>query len=334
MNKTSILTFTILFIGLKVFSMESASDTLIPEKYEIKPIATIFSSFYFSSIGGTNKSGFTVTRAHLGAKCKFNKTWNTKLYFDVANPENGSKMEYVAFLKNATLSYNKGNLTFDFGLVSLKQFCVQEKSWAHRYIMKSFDDQYKFGESTDFGGVATYKINKMFEIDGAFINGEGFKVAQADNTYTGGLGLTIKPVKNFVLRGYSYYSKKAESQITLSGFAGYEIENKIKLGAEYNYKQNYKYSSDMNMYGYSAYATFYYKKKYALFGRFDMLQSNTLENKTDPWNLGKNGKAVVGGLEHIFNDDLKMAITVYNWLPDESIQEKQLYTYLNLYYNF
>ena len=61
----------------------------------------------------------------------------------------GSDLERVAYIKNAMLSWKTGNFTLDFGLIGLEQFNVQEKFWGYRYIMKSFQDEYKFGSSAD-----------------------------------------------------------------------------------------------------------------------------------------------------------------------------------------
>ena len=44
------------------------------------------------------------------------------------------------------------------GMQSTTQFNLLEKNWGFRYIMKSAQDQYKFGSSADLGLVAVYSL--------------------------------------------------------------------------------------------------------------------------------------------------------------------------------
>jgi len=132
-------------------------------------------------------------------------------------------------------------------------FEIQEKIWGHRYILKSFQDEYKFESSADIGISLAYKINEIISIDAILINGEGYKSVQLDSTYRGGAGITIKPIQNLILRGYFDYEKKEEPLINFATFIGYS-NDLISAGLELNIEKNNKYKKEHNLTGYSAYA--------------------------------------------------------------------------------
>ena len=107
------------------------------------------------------------------------------------------------YLINALLCWKTGDFTLNFGLIGLEQFNIQEKFWGYRYILKSFQDKYKFGSSADMGVVGKYKFASWFSADLTFINREGYKKLNKDNKYRYGIGLTFYPVQNLTVRGYS-----------------------------------------------------------------------------------------------------------------------------------
>lgn len=129
------------------------------KKFQIKgqPIVTVFAN-YHAGIGNANKeSGFALDRAYLGYQFSLTEKLSGKVVFDMGSTKvSGSDLERVAYIKNAMLSWKTGNFTLDFGLIGLEQFNVQEKFWGYRYIMKSFQDEYKFGSSADMGILGKY----------------------------------------------------------------------------------------------------------------------------------------------------------------------------------
>lgn len=303
-------------------------------KNQIKPIVRVFSNFHSSLDANPNSSAFDIQRAYVGFKYDFDNCWSSKIYFDIGNPKNKSDYEYSAFLKEASLTYKKGNLLIDFGLISLLQFKEQDKIWAHRYVMKTFIDLYKLGTSYDFGTNVSYKINNYINIDATIRNGEGFKKSQADNTYSGSFGLTIKPFKGFILREFIDYSEKSEYQETISTFLGYSIPNKFLIGFEYNYQQNSKYVIDADISGISGYSTYYITKKIGIFGRYDLVTSSKLPNATSTWNYANDGSAIIGGIEYFPIDKIKMSLNYQSWLPDNPIIDKAQFIYVNFDYEF
>lgn len=173
------------------------------KKFQIKgqPIVTVFAN-YHAGIGNANKeSGFALDRAYLGYQFSLTEKLSGKVVFDMGSTKvSGSDLERVAYIKNAMLSWKTGNFTLDFGLIGLEQFNVQEKFWGYRYIMKSFQDEYKFGSSADMGILGKYKFTKWLSADITISNGEGYKKLNGDNKYRYAVGATILPVKNLTLR--------------------------------------------------------------------------------------------------------------------------------------
>ena len=142
------------------------------------PVVKIFSNFNYKINGDNSVPSFQIKRAYLGYKYSFSKDWSAKIILDVGNPKDGGKYEMAAYLKNAYLKYNKGNLSANFGMISTTQFKVSEKIWGNRYMLKSYQDEYKFNSSADIGINLDYKFTDFISADFSIINGEGYKKVQ------------------------------------------------------------------------------------------------------------------------------------------------------------
>ena len=71
------------------------------------------------------------------------------------------------------MSWKTGNLTLNGGLISTTQLNFQEKFRGYRYIMKSFQDQYKFGSSADLDLSVAYEFTGWISADAIIVNGKG-----------------------------------------------------------------------------------------------------------------------------------------------------------------
>ena len=105
-------------------------------------------------------------------------------------------------MKNAQIDWKGKGFFVSAGLVNLKQFSEQENFWGHRYIFKSFQEEYGIAFCEDIGIVAGYEFSPVISADMALTNGEGRKFKNMDNNYKYGAGLTLKPVKGFMFRLY------------------------------------------------------------------------------------------------------------------------------------
>ena len=292
-----------------------------------KPIVTVFAN-YHAGLGNANKeSGFALDRAYLGYQFSLTEKLSGKVVFDMGSTKvDGADLERVAYIKNAMLSWKTGDFTLDFGLIGLEQFNVQEKFWGYRYIMKSFQDEYKFGSSADMGILGKYKFAKWLSADITISNGEGYKKLNGDNKYRYALGATLFPVKGLTVRAYYDIAGKngdgegIESQQNLAFFAGYK-HKLFSLGAEYNQMFNTKSKEDKDQNGYSAYSTVKLAEKFDAFGRYDNLASK------DDWSRA-DGQRILIGIQYSPIKQLKIAPNFSTWNPRDG--KSSAFAYLNI----
>jgi hypothetical protein len=287
MKKLLIITMVVVGFSLNSFAQD---------KEEFKPSGSptfkLFTNYHSTLTDGKTLNEFELTRAYLGYGHKFSENWSGKVIFDVGNPKDGGGFEMTAYVKNAYMNYNDDNWNVNFGIISTTAFKTQEKFWGYRYLLKSFQDEFKFGSSADVGISAAYKFNDVLSADVILVNGEGYKKLQNDSAFAAGIGLTLKPVDGLTVRGYyetmTETDEGDESKNTLVFFLGYKYEN-FSIGFDYTDQANNKKVEGNDMDGYSAYAT-YKVNSSKLFARYDHLTSN------NDWN-SKSGDYIVVGAE-------------------------------------
>ena len=165
-----------------------------------KAIVQMFGNFHTGFGENIKDLGFELERSYLGYEYKLNSNITVKGVMDIGKSSDVSDYQRIAYIKNAMVSWKKGNLTLNGGLISTTQFNFQEKFWGYRYIMKSFQDQYKFGNSADLGISASYKFADWISADAIIVNGEGYKKIQKGNGFNYGLGATLTPLKGLQIR--------------------------------------------------------------------------------------------------------------------------------------
>mgnify|MGYP006283834435 CR=1 FL=1 len=296
----------------------------------------LFSNFHTSYSNGKNtESAFEVQRAYLGYRYQMDEHFSANIKLDIGSPEQQSSYDLLkryAYFKNAALKYERDALSIEFGLIDMYQFNVQEKYWGYRYIYKSFQDEHKFGSSADLGASISYTFNKLFHLDFAVMNGEGYNQLQTDKTFKTGMGLTITPWDNFKGRLYADFAKTSITQSTIAGFVGYQIKKWAKLGAEYNYQMNNAFDKNHNLYGLSFYSTIYLHEKIELFGRYDRLWSNRISGELYDWNIARDGSAIITGIQYTPVNKVRMAVNYQDWYPYPKNLEDETYFYLSLEY--
>lgn len=308
-------------------------------RFEIpgKVSAKIFSNFHTYINSDVNALAFEITRAYFGYENKFSKHFEANVKLDIGSPEDlseFSKIRRYAYFKNAYLKFNYEKVSSYFGIIDLMHFKLQENFWAHRYIEKSFNDRYRFGNTADLGWLVNYNWTKWLSVDFTIMNGEGYTNLQNDNTLKAGAGITVSPVKNLTTRLYYDYTSKSTDQSTLATFIGYRKKEKYSLGVEYNYRFNDNHKEDNDKYGYSIYASYFLFKKLHVFGRYDKLSSNMPNETTTPWNLTEDGSSVIGGIEYSPVKQVKLALDYQDWFPYAKNEDNVQLIYVNLEINF
>jgi len=314
MKKKSILLLVpTLIIALPYVNVNAQTDnTFAPYG---KPLVLVFSNVNTSFNKNGNSKAFEITRAYLGYEYFFSKNISSRVNIDIGDPGVG-KLQMTAFIKNAYLQYKKDGLSVRFGMFGVDQYNIQEKQWGYRYIYKSFQDAYNFAPSADLGAGLEYSPSKFITLDFSVLNGEGYKKLQSDSTFKTTFGLTIRPFKGFVLRGYYDRMKNNYVQTSTAFYAGYSFKN-FKAGVEYNIQKNNGMVNGHDFSGLSVYASLGLTDKFSIFTRYDYLWSGTLDGEINPWNYNKDGQLFMAGFDYSPTRGVKIAPTYLGWSPND-----------------
>ena len=307
-----------------------AQDTKTDEP-KGKAIVQVFGNFH-SGFGTENDDrGFELERSYLGYEYKLSKGLSVKGVMDIGKSNDVSDYQRIAYIKNAMVSWKTSNLTLNGGLISTTQFNFQEKFWGYRYIMKSFQDQYKFGNSADLGISATYKFTNWLSADAIIVNGEGYKKIQKNDGLNYGLGTTLTPAKGLQIRLYGGVNESSEQDkkniVNMAAFIGYK-NDKFTIGAEYNKMWNASYKEGQDQYGYSVFASAKLNKKTDVYARLDDLCSK------DDWNKAKDEQNTILGAQFKLGKYVKIAPNFRMSMPKADGADNGYSAYINCYFGF
>ena len=326
MKKNVILAGLLSCIGITAQAQDAKT-----EEPKGKAIVQVFGNFHTGFGAENDDRGFELERSYLGYEYKLNKSLTVKGVMDIGKSSDVSDYHRMAYIKNAMVSWKTGNLTLNGGLISTTQFNFQEKFWGYRYIMKSFQDQYKFGSSADLGISATYKFADWLSADAIIVNGEGYKKVQKNDGLNYGLGTTLTPVKGLQIRLYGGLNESGEQGkeniVNMAAFVSYKSE-KFAIGAEYNKMWNASYKKGQDQYGYSVFASTKLDKKTEVYARFDDLCSK------DDWNKAKDEQAAILGVQFKLGKYVKMAPNFRMSMPKADGADNRYSAYINCYFGF
>ena len=307
-----------------------AQDTKTEEP-KGKAIVQVFGNFHAGFGEQNTDMGFELDRSYLGYEYNFGNGLSAKAVMDIGKSSSVDDYHRIVYIKNAMVSWKRGNLTLNGGLISTTQFNFQEKFWGYRYIMKSFQDEYKFGSSADLGISVAYKFADWLSADAIIVNGEGYKKIQVNDGLNYGLGVTLTPVKGFQIRLYGGLNESGEEGkkdiANLAAFVGYK-HDKFSVGAEYNQMWNASYKDDADQYGYSVFASVKVAKFADLYARYDDLYSN------NDWNIAKDEAAAILGAQFKLGKYVKIAPNFRMSIPKADGAKNGYYAYVNCYFGF
>lgn len=316
---------------LASMSMTTLAQDVKTEEPKGKAIVQMFGNFH-TGFGENNRDlGFELERSYLGYEYKLNSNVSVKGIMDIGKSSDVSDYQRIAYIKNAMVSWKKGNFTLNGGLISTTQFNFQEKFWGYRYIMKSFQDLYKFGNSADLGISAAYKFADWLSMDAIIVNGEGYKKIQKSSGLNYGLGATLTPVKGFQIRLYGGLNDSGENgkagTVNMAGFMGYKCD-RFTIGAEYNHMLNASHKAGNEQFGYSAFASVKLAKNYDVYVRFDDLCSK------DDWNIEKDEQVAIVGAQFKLGKFVKVAPNFRMSMPKAVGVNNEYSAYVNCYFGF
>lgn len=296
-----------------------------------KAIVQVFGNFHTGLGEESDDRGFELERSYLGYEYKFGNGLSVKGVMDIGKSSDVSDYQRIAYIKNAMISWKTGNLTLNGGLISTTQFNVQEKFWGYRYIMKSFQDKYKFGSSADLGISAAYKFTDWISADVIIVNGEGYKKIQKNDGFNYGCGITLTPTKGLLIRLYGGLNESGEigkqDIANAAAFMGYK-NDKFTVGAEYNYMKNASNNEKTDQSGYSVFASVNLPKNISLYARFDDQFS-----KND-WNKEKDESSAILGAQFKLGKYVKIAPNFRMTMPKADGAKDSYSAYVNCYFGF
>ena len=294
-----------------------------------KAIVQVFGNFHTGFGADNDNRGFELERSYLGYEYKLVDGLSVKGVMDIGKSSDVSDYQRIAYIKNAMVSWKKGDFTLNGGLISTTQFNFQEKFWGYRYIMKSFQDEYKFGSSADLGLSVSYKFADWISADAIIVNGEGYKKIQKKDGLNYGLGLTLTPVKGFQIRLYGGLNESSEEGkkdiVNMAAFVGYK-HDKFTIGAEYNQMWNSSYSDNADQSGYSIFASAKLSKFADIYARYDDL------NSKDDWNIEKDESAAIIGAQFKLGKYVKIAPNFRMSIPKADDAKNGYSAYINCYF--
>ena len=311
------------------FVMSVQAQSSVGEVPKGKAIVQVFSNFH-SGFGVANDDrGFELDRSYLGYEYSLGQGLSVKGVMDVGQSNDVTDYHRIAYIKNAMLTWKIGDLTFNGGLIPTIQYSFQEKFWGYRYIIKTFQDEYKFGSSADLGLSVAYTFTDWLSMDAIIVNGEGYKKIQKNDGMNYGLGATLSPMKGFQIRVYGSLNESGESGkkdiANLATFIGYKSD-KFTLGAEYNSMWNTSYKKGNDQYGYSLFASTRLTPQIDLYARFDDLYS-----KHD-WNIAQDDRAAILGAQFKFGKYVKIAPNFRVSMPKADGASNDYYAYISCYF--
>lgn len=311
-------------IGITVKAQDTKS-----EEPKGKAIVQVFANFH-SGFGADKKNlGFELERTYLGYEYKFKDGLSVKAVMDIGKSSDVSDYQRIAYIKNAMVSWKKGNMTLNGGLISTTQFNFQEKFWGYRYIMKDYQDMYKFGNSADLGLSIAYKFADWVSADAIIVNGEGYKKLQINEGLNYGLGLTLTPVKGFNIRLYGGINDNTEEGkkdiVNMAAFIGYQSD-KFRIGAEYNHMLNASYKGGNDQFGYSVFGSAKVAKFADIYARFDDLYSK------NNWNISKDERTAIVGAQFKVCKYVKIAPNIRMTMPKADGAENKYSAYISCYF--
>ena len=294
-----------------------------------KAIITVFANFNTTFDNGISKCGFGLDRSYVGYQYSLGNGLELKAVLDVGKPDAVNDYHYVAYIKNAQITWKHKGLTLSGGMISTTQFNMQEKFWGYRYIYKSFQDQYKFGSSADLGLSVAYKFTDWLSADAIMTNGEGYKKLQGDMGFQYGLGLTFTPTKGLSMRLYGGLNDATEADkvniYNYAAFVGYKCD-RFSLAGEFAMMQNSKNVLDDNKVGCSVYGTIKAHKIVDIYARYDWL--NSLNHKY----ADKDEMAVIAGLQVKLGKYVKVAPNFRMTIPASTEATNKYMAYVSCYF--
>ena len=231
-------------------------------------------------------------RFYLGVDHKFNDVFSANLTTDFRYNANGTSKDVLVYVKKAYLQAKLSPaFTVRAGAADLPWVPFAEGIYGYRFIENTLIDRTKFGTSSDWGVhvLGTVGPNNLFNYAVSAINGAGYKtLSRGTNTIDLEGRVSVNPIKPITLAVGGYTGKLGKSNETITtnhratrfnALAAY-TDSRIRAGVEYFSAKNWNnitvdpapHTENDKSDGWSAFASFAFNPKMAVFGRYDWVK--------------------------------------------------------------
>ena len=232
---------------------------------------------YFEFISADDSTALNFQRQYFSYGADVSDNVSFKIIYDVGrtNQNEGEDTRLVAFLKKAQINYKTSFSKFDFGLIGMNTYGVQEKNWGYRFIEKSAIDKYEFSSTADIGVGFSRSLIDNLNWSLQIVNGEGFKKPQGDKFQKFAFNATYGERNLNKNDGYNvgvvYTTESTDNDPTTmtSLFGGYSGMG-LRLGGQYNMLTKGNIESNIV----SVSVNYAVRDKINVFARYDL---------ADPW---------------------------------------------------
>jgi hypothetical protein len=185
-------------------------------------------------------------------------------------------LELTPYLKRAYLQYHDKKISITAGLIVLEQFKYQRKIWQLRYIDKTFQNKFKYGENRNVGLKMKHELSNSFAYDFALTSGYSTPIDNYTEEYAFSGGQTFKlPFCTFRL--FNSFMIKQNIEHTSSLFIAKKL-NKTNIGVEFAGQFNCSEDLFEQQKGGSIFVNHRFFKKVMYFARYDLNQSYLQED--------------------------------------------------------
>ena len=237
---------------------------------------------YFDFISSDDSTAFNFQRQYFGYGGDISDQVSFKILFDVGR--NAPDTRLSAYLKKAQINYKSSLGKFNFGLIGMNTYAVQESNWGYRFIEKSAIDKNEFSSTADIGVGFSKSLIDNLNLSLQIVNGEGFKKPQGNKYHIIAFNATYGEGNLNKNDGYNtglvYTTESTDTDaITMTSLFGGFAGMGLRLGGEYDMLT--KGSVESNIISVSA--NYAVRDKIDIFARYDMVDDNDDANK-----IGKN----------------------------------------------
>jgi hypothetical protein len=113
--------------GIVLLSVNAVAQEVSNEP-KGKAIIQVFANIHSGFGAERDDRGFELDRSYLGYQYSLGKGLQIKAVMDVCKPSSVDDYHYIAYIKNAQITWKTGNLTLDGGMISTTQFKTQEEN--------------------------------------------------------------------------------------------------------------------------------------------------------------------------------------------------------------